>query len=121
VLLASTILLAIQLRNQTYSWLDARIEIRNAALWILENPDMPDSSTTVDPELYQRARRFLMARGMELHNERNKEILKKELEDFRKLSIEQGSYVHTPFLGLLSSEMTLECLRDLLSPLCSFG
>lgn len=108
VLLAATILLAVQLRNTTYSWTDERITVREAAIDLLEEASNPDMHSSVhhDPDLFMRAEKFIKYRGIDLDNqhdksglEKEKTRLEKEIDDYRRLAIQETSFVHTPFFG----------------------
>ena len=113
VLVVTTVLLGIEIRNTSYSWIDARIDVRNAALKAVEggfNPVRLDEETkerikaTPCPDddhggLDCRARLFLVRRNYNPESAADKSRLSEELSDYRKASIEQISLVHIPFFG----------------------
>jgi hypothetical protein len=104
VLMVATVLLAIELRNTSYSWIDERIAVRTAALKLLETnyaPDKLNPLVATDPELYRRATLFVQRRKLNPSSEVDKKLLEKELDDYRKVAIEQVSFIHIPFFGAI--------------------
>lgn len=102
ILIVSAVLLAIELRNTSYSWIDERLAVRTAALKLLEadaDPDKLNALTPSNPDLYGRARLFLQRRNLNPKSDVDKKLLEKELEEYRKVAIEQISFVHIPFFG----------------------
>jgi hypothetical protein len=98
VLIVSTVLVAIEIRNTSYSWIDARIEIREAALK-LYNPEKSALLVETNPVLYSRATMYLKRRAFDAKNEDDKRRIERELDDYRKAAIENVSFVHIPFFG----------------------
>ncbi len=104
VLAVATVLLAIEVRNTSYSWIDERIAVRNAALKVLETKNDPQRLSSLikgDADLYGRANLFLKNRNVDPNSEADQGAIKQELEDYRKVAIEQVSFVHIPFFGAI--------------------
>jgi hypothetical protein len=99
VLVVATVLLAIEMRNTSFSWLDERIAVRAEAIKLLqENYDYEAS----DPDKEQPkvpSHLFLKDHRLRPNNTLGRELLARELDDYRKSAIEQVSLFHVPFFG----------------------
>jgi hypothetical protein len=98
VLIVAAVLAAIEIRNTSYSWIDSRIEVREAALKFYY-PEKRASIAINNPVLYNRAQLFLDKHDFDLKNDDDKKRLEKELDDYRKAAIENINFVHIPFFG----------------------
>ncbi|HEX8282331.1 MAG TPA: hypothetical protein VF588_03210 [Pyrinomonadaceae bacterium] len=84
-------------------WLDARIELREAALEYF-NPAFDPARSSVadeDRELYGRAENFLELRGLDRNNPEHKDRLKTETEELNKIRTEQIRIIRVPFFGVV--------------------
>jgi hypothetical protein len=119
VLIVSTVLVAAELRLTSLSWLDARIGVRTAALKFADkdfDPDKSDLLAAIDPkneltpaqrqeawaaqhELYENAILYLRHDNLDPKNQDDKMLIANELENYRKLRIEQVRMVHIPFFS----------------------
>jgi hypothetical protein len=102
ILIVATVLLAVEIRNTSFSWPDARLEVRKAALRFFDKDYAPQKVGLLaakDPDLYRRATLFLRKRNYNPRSADDKAQLEKELDDYRKVAIEEVSFVHVPFFG----------------------
>ena len=104
VLIVSTVLMAVEIRNTSESWIDERIAVRTAALKLVETdaiPDKRDSLIATDPDLYRRANLFLQRRKLDPKSAVDKKLLEEELEDYREVAVEHVSFFRIPFFGAI--------------------
>jgi hypothetical protein len=119
VLIVSTVLVAAELRLTTHSWLDARIDIRTAALKFADkdfDPAKSDLLAAIDPNKeksqeerqramatqrarYEDAKLFLRDQNLDPKNPDDKALLMNDLENYRKLRVEQVRLIHIPFFA----------------------
>jgi len=101
ILAVPIVLAAIEIRNTSYSWIDSRLEVRSAALKLLDKNFNPNDSQLSEEQrdIYTRAELFLDGQNFDRNSDVDKRLLEKELEDYRKVVIEQVRFVHIPFFG----------------------
>jgi hypothetical protein len=104
VLVVSTVLLAIEIRNTSFSWLDARIAIRAEAIKLLEEDYYDYATAAIDPDNEtpkNPAKLFLKDHKLRPSDKIGVQLLTKEYDDYHKPAIEQVSLLHLPFFGVV--------------------
>jgi hypothetical protein len=104
VLVVSTVLLAIEIRNSSFSWLDARTGVRGEALKLLEENHYDYLTAAVDPDSEtpkNPAKLFLKDHNLRPDDKTGLDLLKKENDDYRRSAVEQVSLIHLPFFGVV--------------------
>lgn len=115
VLVVASILMIVHLRNTSWSWMDVRIEVRQAALKPASGYDLnkPD-----DKDQFDRSEIFLQRRGWSREKLADKDsIERKLLEDeilkLQSLELENNKYVHLPFFGITVDSNDVELFAGL--------